>query len=170
VKDCLKCGTSFDPKHSRQKYCSVKCQHSVASAKYTAAHVHENRIRNKKYRQENPNEKALAARKWRENNPEKAAKVARKWALENPDKRRALEWKRLGITDCESAERLWSAPHVCQICGTQTGNFRIDHDHKTGKVRGLLCHKCNVGIGYFLDDPALLMKAIQYLEDKRDER
>jgi len=59
--------------------------------------------------------------------------------------------------------------NVCAICRTdQPGrnhdNWSIDHDHETGKIRGLLCHACNVGIGYFGDDPARLRAAAAYLE------
>jgi len=61
---------------------------------------------------------------------------------------------------------------VCAICGRpetakhQNGTIKslaIDHDHVTGEVRGLLCVKCNTGIGYFHEDPVILQKAIEYL-------
>ena len=50
---------------------------------------------------------------------------------------------------------------VCVICGDQAGT--VDHDHKTGKIRGPLCHRCNLGIGHFRDDPELLEFAAMYL-------
>lgn len=55
----------------------------------------------------------------------------------------------------------------CKLCGRAFGldrSIRIDHKHGTTHVRGLLCHRCNLGLGYFNDDPALLRLAAIYIE------
>jgi len=55
----------------------------------------------------------------------------------------------------------------CAICGLKYNKkkekFHIDHNHKTGKVRGILCFKCNVAIGHLNDDIKLVKKALRYL-------
>tara|TARA_Y100000401_G_C8236345_1_gene180731 strand:- start:276 stop:674 length:399 start_codon:yes stop_codon:yes gene_type:complete len=63
---------------------------------------------------------------------------------------------------------------MCRICGKtvhkapenskdKQDQAVIDHDHKTGKLRGLLCHQCNVGLGNFKDDVSILVNAMLYL-------
>jgi hypothetical protein len=56
----------------------------------------------------------------------------------------------------------------CAICGISQDDLgytlEIDYDHNTGKVRGLLCRKCNLGIGMFGEDVENINKAIKYLE------
>jgi hypothetical protein len=57
---------------------------------------------------------------------------------------------------------------LCAICRRKPRSDRplfIDHDHKSGRVRGLLCGRCNTGIGYFHDDPDKLERAVDYLEE-----
>lgn len=54
------------------------------------------------------------------------------------------------------------ATGICVICG-DTGSVVVDHDHKTGMVRGALCINCNLGIGHFKDNPELLEYAALYL-------
>jgi hypothetical protein len=49
----------------------------------------------------------------------------------------------------------------CVICGLPSEV--VDHDHKTGRIRGALCHRCNMGLGHFKDDPELLEFAAMYL-------
>jgi hypothetical protein len=52
----------------------------------------------------------------------------------------------------------------CAICGEQPKRkLHVDHCHTTGKIRGLLCQRCNMGLGNFCDSPELLVKAIAYL-------
>jgi hypothetical protein len=51
----------------------------------------------------------------------------------------------------------------CAICGLPNPKPKIDHDHITAKVRGVLCHKCNLGLGYFNDNPNMLRRAAEYL-------
>jgi hypothetical protein len=53
----------------------------------------------------------------------------------------------------------------CAVCHeTFTETPRIDHDHTTRNVRGLLCNRCNLGLGYFRDNVTILSNAIEYLE------
>ena len=51
---------------------------------------------------------------------------------------------------------------TCVICGG-TESINVDHDHRTGRVRGALCTRCNFGLGHFRDDPELLELAAMYL-------
>lgn len=57
---------------------------------------------------------------------------------------------------------------VCAICQSpENGRYAhlsVDHDHDTGKIRGLLCNNCNRGIGLLKDDPKILEQAKKYLE------
>lgn len=62
---------------------------------------------------------------------------------------------------------LKSSVKQCVICGAD-GKLAVDHDHATGRIRGLLCHHCNRGLGHFRDDPMLLEFAAQYLYASAD--
>ena len=57
---------------------------------------------------------------------------------------------------------------VCAICkeknGRGTEKLAVDHNHKTNKVRGLLCFKCNVSLGYLAEDVERMNKMIQYVQ------
>lgn len=88
--------------------------------------------------------------------------------------------KRLyGITYEVYLELLEKQNKRCGICGLtleeadfnngrgKTKHFHIDHDHKTKKVRGLLCNKCNHGLGNYRENPFLLIKAIKYLKENK---
>lgn len=57
---------------------------------------------------------------------------------------------------------------ACPICRDTTPRSKrgwvVDHDHKTGNTRGVLCNHCNVGIGFLRDDAEVLQRAIEYLD------
>jgi hypothetical protein len=57
--------------------------------------------------------------------------------------------------------------NLCCICQINIKNvYHIDHNHKSKKVRGLLCKKCNIGLGMFRDNPAVIFNAYNYLNTR----
>lgn len=62
--------------------------------------------------------------------------------------------------------RMHPKPELCELCYTALATD-ADHDHSTGKTRGWLCHPCNLGLGMFKDDPALMRAAANYIEANR---
>lgn len=73
-----------------------------------------------------------------------------------------------GITPEELKTMYDKQEGKCAICSTEPTTKRglhVDHCHETGKVRGLLCHGCNVALGSFKDDVQLLNNAIKYLKE-----
>lgn len=70
----------------------------------------------------------------------------------------------LSLTDLD--EMLAEQDHQCPICHKEIGlSACVDHDHLRGNIRGMLCNKCNAGLGFFEDDPKLLTSALLYLHD-----
>lgn len=68
-----------------------------------------------------------------------------------------------GLEPEEYLEILEKQKGVCAICKTKKDELCVDHDHVTGKVRGMLCKNCNVGLGHFQDNIDLMKVAIKYL-------
>ena len=79
--------------------------------------------------------------------------------------------KRYGITKKEYEELEKKQNGLCACCKQKpenrgrNGSFVVDHCHATGQVRALLCAKCNAGIGFFDDNPVLLVLASEYLKN-----
>jgi len=80
-----------------------------------------------------------------------------------------------GESPTQKEKRRWliTKPHLepfeCPICGKRTiagvtSKLDLDHNHRTGKIRGWICDSCNTGIGRFKDDTQLLERAIKYVE------
>lgn len=90
----------------------------------------------------------------------------------NPEKSRKdwLKWK-YKLTSEQYDELLVQQNNCCAICHTtETGYhsyFHVDHDHISGVIRGLLCHKCNKGLGLFYDNSEVLREAAKYLDTRK---
>jgi hypothetical protein len=103
-------------------------------------------------------------------NPKARAEGARKWAKKNPELTYASSFrnalKKYGLTASMYDEMMKTQGSVCAICKEGCPTMRrlsVDHCHATGRIRGLLCNACNLGIGKFKDDADLMRSAINYL-------
>lgn len=116
--------------------------------------------------------RARKMREYRRRHPGVAEARVRAWQLAHPRKNNeASRASRYSRPISEYHARVRAQANACGICRTKKRPRRlgkliawyIDHDHKTGKVRGLLCRDCNTGLGYFRDDAARLEAAALYL-------
>ena len=80
-----------------------------------------------------------------------------------------------GITDADLAAMKRAQDNKCYLCGSEgfligknnhDERLVVDHYHSTGKVRKLLCHNCNRALGLFKDNPELMRRAADYVENK----
>lgn len=95
---------------------------------------------------------------YRKNNSEKAKQWNRKTYLKT----------RYGIGLVEFNDMIEQQNHRCAICQnifTEDNDACVDHNHQTGKMRQLLCSFCNSGLGYFRDNPQILLRATTYLKE-----
>lgn len=107
-------------------------------------------------------------------------KKIKKYYIDNPEKykitnRKKYLKKQYGLTIEDVDIMLKNQNYKCAICGREIllhGSSvdknkiaHVDHNHETGKVRGLLCNDCNRGIGLLKDNPLFLVNAIKYLEN-----
>src|SRR3990167_5769676 len=120
---------------------------------------------------ESNREKLLAnGKKWHLANRSHALKKGRDWKSRNKERNylnnRQSHLKRaFGISLADQQDLAVLQRGLCPICETSLGSRPlVDHDHLTGKVRGLLCRKCNTGPGQFKDTATIVRRALQYLE------
>lgn len=101
---------------------------------------------------------------YRKNADKQIAKTKAKYA-ENPDAaRNATLLRKYGITLAERNEMLQKQNGCCAICNEKLQNIKVDHCHKTNKIRELLCHNCNVLLGLAKDKVVTLQNAVRYLQ------
>lgn len=80
--------------------------------------------------------------------------------------------QRYGLTNDEISRILEVQNYKCKICRISESELKrklaVDHCHETGKVRGMLCGRCNTGLGMFRDNEKYLETSIKYLKDSRN--
>lgn len=133
----------YNKEYSKRPYVIEKARKKNATQK--------ERLRRKRYKK--TPEGKIADKRYREKNKEKTRLRMQRQRL-----------KMYGLTPETLKAMHEKQGKLCAICSKDISEkFHVDHCHETGRVRGLLCTACNMGLGLFKDDSALLRKAIDYL-------
>lgn len=115
------------------------------------------------------------AREWNRAHPGKRAeqarrqRAARRFADPEGESLKRRRWEirsKYGLTPEDYDALLASQGGVCAICKQEPASrgFHVDHDHVTGRVRGLLCNRCNVALGNFRESREVILAAVDYLD------
>ena len=126
----------------------------------------------KEWNEKNPGLAREKAKILRAKNPDKHNAHTTRWRKNNPDKvKDSFLKKKYGIGIVEWKRLFEIQEGRCKICNTHQSELKkdlaVDHCHKTNKVRGLLCVRCNRAIGLLEDDPVLLDKSSSYLKSAK---
>lgn len=140
---CERCGKQFAPNRGTQKFCTQRCCNAAIAKRDYRKHIYRHRNR----------------------------------AAQRRRSARHLDYRlqsKYGITLADFNRILAEQGGGCGICGavesrSKGPRLHVDHDHVTGKVRGLLCAACNHGIGQLGDDSERVKSAVRYLERAKGE-
>ena len=132
----------------------------------------EKKEKQKLYYQKNKEKLIKKAVEWRNKNRGRVNRKRRELYKLCPDRVvsdwRRRNYKRFNLTIEKYQALFESQKGLCAICSVYHKDYgkrlSIDHNHKTGKIRGVLCHSCNTSLGGFKDSVEILNKAIEYLE------
>lgn len=147
-------------------YLANREKHKARHKVWRQAHPDKMRAYEKKYKTVHREKFLARIKKWRSAYNEKNRERINTLSKESAFRCRLREF---GLTEESHEALLASQGGTCAICKRPErhkshSRLAIDHDHKTGKVRGLLCHGCNVSIGHMEDRIEWLRSAISYLE------
>ena len=153
-----------------------------SKSEYNKAYYQKNKERLKeaarKYYYENKEACRARSRAWYYANIAVAQERSHRWHEENRERvlknRKANARRRVlaqhGLTEDQYNEMVEAQDGVCAICERPcdvAGKLSVDHCHETSRVRGLLCKRCNSGLGFFREDIDLLARALAYLANVR---
>jgi len=155
-KDCSDCGTILTTEN-RSDYL-IKTKRLICSSCWTK--------RQSQYSSDNPNTNLRRTERAR---LKREAWTEERKLYERRKSRGRYMKNKYGLSLEDYDKMLIDQLGLCAICGTQDpggkGDFHIDHCHTTGRVRGLLCQSCNIGLGHFKDSVEFLYSAIKYLRE-----
>jgi len=138
---CKVCSAEFLSSRKDRKYCGSGCSKladKMRSDKYGKSHKKDKVAYDKIYLHKNKERKSIVSR---------SSHLRRKY----------------GITLEDYNSMFRNQNGRCAICNRDGRELAVDHDHTTGKIRGLLCFSCNTSIGKFNDDISILKSAINYI-------
>ena len=150
--NCENCGQTFEATQQTKRFCSEKCRKQAERRRHYERH-HLNRG---KY--ETPCN-------WCGRAHNRAA-----YTCSNECSMDRARYRLYGVHSLEQLNEMKArSGGYCEICGiaekdAPKGALHCDHDHSTGKPRGMLCMHCNQALGKFKDDVSILSKAIEYLK------
>lgn len=173
-------GQSLDEKREKNNarrriyYAIHREELSVSKADYQRAHranhLEEYRIRERAYYFKNKDKKRAQAKAYRLANKEKCRLATKKWDfIHREEKMARVRMRKFGLSQEAFDGLLDKQGGVCAICNKVNWNGKgphVDHDHITGKVRGILCHSCNVSLGLIKDDPNVARAMANYIETR----
>ncbi len=172
VKICINCKT---PKqHSARGKMCIDCKAAYDKA-YVELNKEKLRVSGQEYRNRSKERKKEYDKRFRVENKDKILgdKINRKLSGKSYEEARRSMLKakyNISIEDYDNLVKLQDGK--CKICKTtkypgKGKCLHVDHDHQTGEIRGLLCTKCNLGLGHFEDNIEYLTKAIEYLNSNK---
>lgn len=170
---CTKCGQPLDGSH--KSYCKA-CFAEYAKARRNSKPELMERAKeySRQWREDHPGYVEQYNRERWQKDPEKWAEYYRNWRAENPESRKTTRRKGhlnslYGISIQDFEAMMHEQSGLCLICNNEMTLGRggraahVDHDHSNGNIRGLLCSRCNNGLGCFDDNPDLMVAAAAYI-------
>jgi len=159
---CLARGKAYNIAHREERNAHAKAYRAnhreerlAYSRIYAITHKGEIRARQKDYRAKHREEIAASGSAYRKARPG----IEHKWHLQ----------RKYSMSQEEFDALLLKQSGACAICGSGKWNGKgphVDHDHKTGNVRGILCNACNTALGMVGDDPMIARSMAHYLEER----
>ncbi len=162
TRTCNVCDIDISHLNMNARMCSQKCRDKKRRSKDSE----KIRERNRKYEESNKDKKLH----WSKESYQRRKAKVREYTLRTKER---VRLRRYGLSPEEYEVILAKHAGCCHICKRHytdiESTLHIDHCHKTGKVRGLLCSNCNTGIGLLKDDVNMLACAIEYLKEYENE-